>query len=88
MTPMSRKTVYVVRKDGLYLISYRKSDIREFDKYGKMTDVYTGVYGDSRKGAKAFTHKAMALEVMRMIGGDAIEEVFAEVDDDADESRA
>lgn len=88
MTPMSRKTVYVVRKNGLYLMSYRKSDIREFDGHGKLTDVYTGVYGDGRKGAKAFKHKAMALEVMRMIDGDSVEEVFAEVDDDADESRA
>lgn len=85
---MSRKQVYVVRKDGLYLISYRKSDIREFDGRGKLTDVYTDVYGESRKSAKAFTHKAMALEVMRMIDGDGIEEVFAEVDDDADEGRA
>lgn len=85
---MSKKTVYVVRKDGLFLISYCKSDIREFNGQGILTDVYTGVYGESRKGAKAFTHKAMALEVMRMIGGDAIEEVYAEVDDDADECRA
>lgn len=79
---MSKKLVYVVRKDGLYLISYRKSGIREFNGHGKLTDVYTGVYGESRKGAKAFEHKAMALEVMQMLGGDTVEEVYAEVDDD------
>lgn len=79
---MSKKLVYVVRKDGLYLISYRKSGIREFDSHGKLTDVYTGVYGESGKGVKVFKQKAMALEVMRMISGDAVEEVYAEVDDD------
>lgn len=83
---MSKKTVYVVRKDGLYLISYQKSDIREFNNNGILADVYTDVYGENRNGAKAFEHSAMAEEVMRLIDGDAVEVVFAEVDDDADES--
>lgn len=83
VTPMNRQRAYVVVKDGLYLSNYIKSDIREFDGHGKLTDVYTSLFTDSKNGAKVFKHKNKALEVKRLIDGDAIEEVYAEVDDDA-----
>lgn len=83
---MSKKIVYVVRKDGLFLVSYRLSDIREFDGKGKLAEVYTCVWGESRKGARAFQHKAKAQEVMHLVLADGIEEVVTEVDDDGDEN--
>lgn len=85
---MSRKTVYVVRKDGRYLASYQLSDIREFDSNGHIANVYTGVYVEGKTGARMFTEKSKAMEVKRLIEGDAVESVETEVDDDADESRA
>jgi hypothetical protein len=80
---MSRKTVYVVRKDGLYLMSYRKSDIREFDKNGHIANVYTGVYVEGKKGARMFTNMNKVMELKRLIDGDAVESVLTEVDDNA-----
>lgn len=83
MTAMSKKSVYVVRKDGRYLASYQLSDIREFDKNGHIAEVYTGVYVDGKKGARMFTNMNKAMGVKRLIDGDAVESVVTEVDDNA-----
>jgi len=76
------KFVYVIRKDGMYLIGYSLSSIKEFDSHGNLMPVYTCVWGDRRTGAKAFNSKARANEVRRMIGGDDVEKMLAEVGDD------
>ena len=77
---MSKQTEYVVRKDGLYLLNYQLSEIREFDSTGQLADVYTCVWGDGRKGAKAFKSKSQALAVMKMVDADNVDSVFAEVE--------
>ena len=84
---MSKKIVYVIRKDGLFLNSYQLSGIREFDDHGKLANVYTCIWGESRKGAKAFKHKAKALDVMNKVDADGVEEVLTEVESDENESR-
>lgn len=78
----------MVRKDGWYLASYQPSDIREFDRNGHLAEVYIGVYVEGKKGARMFTKMSKAIEIKRLIDGDAVESVVTEVDDDADESRA
>ena len=80
---MSRKTAYVVRKDGWYLASYQLSDIREFDRNGHLAEVYIGVYVEGKKGARMFTNMNKAMEVKRLIDGDAVESVLTEVDNNA-----
>ena len=79
------KFVYVIRKDGMYLIGYSLSSIKEFDSHGNLMPVYTCVWGDRRKGAKAFNSKARANEVRKMIGADDIERMLAEVEDNESE---
>ena len=74
--------VYVVRKDGMYLIGYRLSNIVEFDSHGKLMPVYTCVWGDKRKGAKAYAGKNKAAQICEMLGADDIERIVAEVGDD------
>ena len=76
---MIRQTVYVVRKDGLYLLSYQLSEIREFDSTGRLADVYTCVWGEGRKGARAFQSMSQALAVMKMVDADGVDSGFAEV---------
>lgn len=76
---MIRQTVYVVRKNGLYLLSYQLSEIREFDSTGALADVYTCLWGNSRQGAKAFQSRATALYMMKAVDGDAVVEILAEV---------
>ena len=80
---MSKKFVYVIHKDGLYLLSYRVSGIKEFDGSGKLADVYTCVWGTGRKGARAFQHKTAAEEMARQLEADGVESVLTEVEDDA-----
>ena len=82
---MSKQTVYVVRKDGLYLLSYQLSEIREFDSTGRLADVYTCIWGESSMGARAFRHMARARAVMNMVDGDAVEEILAEVNGDVED---
>ena len=76
-----KKLAYIIRKDGQYLLNYQPSNIREFDKNGNLTDVYTCLWGDDKRGAKTFMNRARAREIKKMIDADAVEEVVAEVDD-------
>lgn len=85
---MSKTMAYVIHKDSLYLHGYQKSDIREFDRNGKLSDVYTGIWATGMNGAKVYKHKLAAQEMARQLDADGVDSVFAEVRDDADEGRA
>lgn len=75
-----KKLSYVIRKDGMYLLNYQPSTIREFDKEGNLSDMYTCLWGEGTSGAKIFTNRAHAQEIKKVIDADAVEEVLAEVD--------
>ena len=52
--------MYIVTKDGMYLMSYQDFGIREIDKTGEYKTMLTGLYSTRRKDAMLVESKAIA----------------------------
>jgi len=52
--------MYIIKKDGLYLMAYQYNGIREFDAKGNYTDIPTGYYSADRRDAQVFDNTALA----------------------------
>lgn len=62
--------MYIVKKDGLYLMGYMNMGITEYDSRGAYRSVYTGVYSSNRRDAMPVENRTIAEmlgdEVMRI----------------------
>lgn len=63
--------MYLIRKDGLWLLGFKPSSIREFVD-GKLTDVLTCIWGNDISAAKAYQHEVQAKVYADLFGGDVI----------------
>ncbi|MBQ6373073.1 MAG: hypothetical protein IJJ45_01155 [Clostridia bacterium] len=63
--------MYLIKKDGLWLLGFQQTGVREFVN-GKLTDVYTSVWGSDIHDAKGWEHKIQAEAYAMEFGGDVI----------------
>ena len=52
--------MYIVIKDGMYLMNYRNFGIQEFDVNGEFGSVLTGLYSTDRRDAMLVEQKSIA----------------------------
>ena len=52
--------MYIIKKDGLYLMAYQYNGIKEYDSKGNYIDVPTGYYSADRRDAQVFNDTALA----------------------------
>ena len=64
--------MYLIRKDGLWLLLYQSTGIKEILDGGKLTEVFTCVWGNDITGAKAFEHEVQAEVYAKLFGGEVI----------------
>ena len=64
--------MYLIRKDGLWLLLYQTTGIKEMLDGGKLTEVYTCVWGNDITGAKAFEYEVQADVYAKLFGGEVI----------------
>lgn len=70
--------MYIIKKDGLYLMGYKPSGLTEYDKNGKPQEVYTGIWGTDKHDAIPFDNKAFVEIFAGMIGGQVIKVAMKE----------
>ncbi len=63
--------MYLIRKDGLWLMGFKTTGVREFVN-GKLTDVFTCVWGSDIHDAKGWEHEVQAEAYAREFGGEVI----------------
>lgn len=63
--------MYLIRKDGLWLLGYKASGIREFVN-GQLTEVFTCIWGNDISAAKGYEHEAQAKTYADLFGGEVI----------------
>lgn len=63
--------MYLIRKDGLWLLGYKASGIREFVN-GQLTEVLTCIWGNDISAAKGYEHEVQAKVYADLFGGDVI----------------
>ena len=63
--------MYLIRKDGLWLMGFQASGIREFVD-GNLTEVLTCVWGNDISGAKGYEHEVQAKVYADLFGGEVI----------------
>ena len=63
--------MYLIRKDGLWLLGFQPSTIREFVK-GELTDVYTAIWGTDIQAAKGYEHESQAKTYAKLFGGEVV----------------
>ena len=59
--------MYIVKKDGLYLIGYQDMGVAEY-VFGEYRKILTGLYGERRKDAIVLDSRAFA----ELFGGEVI----------------
>ena len=64
--------MYLIRKDGLWLLGFRASGIRELVN-GKLTEVMTCIWGNDLSAAKGYEGKAQAKSHADLFGGEVIQ---------------
>lgn len=67
--------MYLIQKDGLWLLGFQPSTIREFVN-GKLMNIYTGLWGSNKRDARIFDNKTTAETYADMVGGEVIEVVI------------
>lgn len=60
--------MYIVKKDGLYLMNYINAGINEMDSDGVYKDMLTGIYSSNIKDAMPIESKLIA----ERLGGEVI----------------
>lgn len=63
--------MYMIRKDGLWLLGYKASGIKEFVK-GVLTEVYTCVWGSDTHDAKGYEFEVQAQIYADLFGGEVV----------------
>ena len=68
--------MFIVKKDGLFLMGYKDFGIREIDAKGELTKVLTGIYSERREDAMLVEKKSIAdqlgAEIERATSADLI----------------
>ena len=64
--------MYIIKKDGLYLMGYRYTGIEEMLEEGKVSDVLTAMWGNNKRDARLFESKTFAMTLTEMFGGEII----------------
>jgi hypothetical protein len=60
--------MYMVKRDGLYLMGYLDTGVKGYDASGEYKTMLTGIYSMRRRDAMMFESKALA----ESFGGDVI----------------
>lgn len=63
--------MYLIRKEGLWLIGHRPSEIKEFVN-GQLADVQTAIWGSDRRDAKTYAVRASAAYRADLLGGEVV----------------
>jgi hypothetical protein len=63
--------MYLIRKDGLWLLGFQPSGSREFVN-GALTEVYTAIWGNDIHDAKGYEQEETAQVYADLFGGDVI----------------
>ena len=63
--------MYLIRKDGLWLLGYKASGIREFVN-GQLTDMLTCIWGNDISAAKGYEHEVQAKVYADLFGGEVV----------------
>ena len=61
--------MYLIRKDGLWLLGFQPRGIREFVN-GTLTEVYTAIWGSDIHDAKGYEYEEQARAYADLFGGD------------------
>lgn len=64
--------MYLIAKDGMWLVGYQPSDCKEYMSDGTLKQVYTCVYSMRREDAMPFTSAALAKDLAKRIGGETM----------------
>lgn len=64
--------MWIIRKDGLWLMGTKASGIREFMKDGELHNVPTCIYSARLQDAKIFDDEAKARALALLIGGEVL----------------
>lgn len=67
---MNKALAYMIRKDGLWLIGYQASGIKEYLGDGRLVNVPTCIYGDRRDDAMTFDEEYKARNLAQLLGAD------------------
>ena len=62
--------MWLIRKDGLWLMGYQASGIEEFLADGKLTSMPTCIYGDRREDAMVFEEEFKARNLAKLLDAD------------------
>lgn len=62
--------MWLIRKDGLWLMGYQASGIEEFLGNGQLVSMPTCVHGDRREDAMAFDEEFKARNLAKLLGAD------------------
>lgn len=62
--------MWLIRKDGMWLMGYRASGIEEFMRDGKLASIPTCLYSERREDAMIFDAELMARNLASLIGAD------------------
>lgn len=62
--------MYIIKKDGLYLIGYQSMGIQEILAEGKLSDILTAIWSNNKKDAHLFESVTLALTLADMFGGE------------------
>lgn len=63
--------MYLIRKDGLWLLGFQPSGIREFVN-GTLKEVLTAIWGNDIRDAKPYEHEQTARAYAKLFGGEVI----------------
>lgn len=65
-------TLWTIRRDGLWLVTWQSTGVREFLGDGRLVSIPTCIYSADRRDAKIFDSELRAREVAAVIGGDVM----------------
>lgn len=68
--------MYIIKKDGMYLIGYHPSGLTEYDRDGRPQQVFTCVWSNNKHDAMPFDNRAFAEVFSDMIDGQVIQVVM------------
>lgn len=62
--------MWLIRKDGMWLMGYQASGIEEFMRDGKLASIPTCLYSERREDAMLFDAEFTARNLANLIGAD------------------
>ena len=64
--------MYLIRKDGMWLMNYQPSGCKEILGGGTFESIYTCLWGDRKQDAKPFEHDYEAKALAKRLGAEVV----------------